>query len=290
MKLERPCRVIIGFWLLSAFGLLNAGAQNASGPLLAHDDFFSTWFARVSKIQSEQPSWMTPVFTTTPRLDEEIHYDQSYQSQNGARVSNYGSSKGLELIPVQNVQLNLGVPPWISRDNAPGKDGFGDTSFLVKYRLLSANQDNGDYVFTTFLGLTVPTGSRRQTSGRYTLTPSIAGGKGWGNFDIQSTLGVSLPGNDGTSRRGPAAPIALNTSFQYRLGKFVWPEVEANYTYWPDGVNEGREQLFISPGLILGRFPIWRRLRLVVGVGYQVAVTARPLVHNNFDVTVRLPF
>jgi hypothetical protein len=91
-------------------------------PAHADEDFFSNWFARVTKIQSEQPSWMTPVFTTTPRLDEEIHYDQSIQTaKGGVRVDNYGNSKGLELIPFQNVQVNLGVPPWIARDKPSNK-------------------------------------------------------------------------------------------------------------------------------------------------------------------------
>jgi hypothetical protein len=243
---------------------------------------------RVTRIQSEQPSWMTPVVTTTPRLDEEFHYDLSFESTRSGHVDNFGASRGLELIPYDNIQVNASVPAWTSRDRPT--DGFGDESFLVKYRLLSANAGNGDYILTTFLGLTVPTGSKRQTSDRYTLTPSIAGGKGWGRFDIQSTLGVALPSNDGTSRRGPGAPIGFNTSFQYRVGDVIWPQVEANYTYWPDGSNEGRNQLFLTPGIIFGRFPIWKRLRLVAGLGYQVAVTRHPLFHNNLIFTMRFPF
>jgi hypothetical protein len=277
-----------------AFVLLLAGARpcragNATNEFTAQNNgFFSDWFARVTRIQSEQPSWMTPVFTTTPRLDEEFHYDMFFESTRSGHVDNFGGSKGLELIPYDNIQLNASVPPWISRDRP--SDGFSDESFLVKYRLLSANAENGDYILTTFLGLTVPTGAKRQTSDRYTLTPSIAGGKGWGRFDFQSTLGISLPSNDGTSHRGPGAPIAFNTALQYRVGKVIWPQLEANYTYWPDGATEGRNQLFLTPGIIFGRFPIWKRLRFVIGAGYQVAVTQHPVYHNNFIVTVRTPF
>jgi hypothetical protein len=33
--------------------------------------YFSNWFQRVDKTQSEQPNWITPIATTTPRLEEE---------------------------------------------------------------------------------------------------------------------------------------------------------------------------------------------------------------------------
>ena len=67
--------------------------------------------------------------------------------------------------------------------------------------------------------------------------------------------------------------MLFNTSLPYKIGKVFWPDVEFNHTYWPNGVHEGKEQLFISPRVILGRFPIWWRLRMVIGAGYQVAPT-----------------
>jgi hypothetical protein len=144
-------------------------------------------------------------------------------------------------------------------------------------------------VLTAFMGLSVPTGSKNLSSHQFVYPPPIAGGKGWGDFDIQSTLGVALPEGLG-KESGPGTPLIFNTSFQYRIGRVVWPDVEFNYTYWPNGIHDGKQQLFVSPGIIFGRFPIWKRLRAVVGVGYQVAVTSAPLYRNNFDVTVRFPF
>jgi len=41
---------------------------------------------------------------------------------------------------------------------------------------------------------------------------------------------------------------------------------------------------------IFGRFPIWQRLAVSVGFGYQVAVTSQPTYNNNFLLTVRFPF
>lgn len=48
------------------------GAPSASG-----GGYFADWFARVDKTQAEQPHWITPVATTTPRLEEE------YRDHNG---------------------------------------------------------------------------------------------------------------------------------------------------------------------------------------------------------------
>jgi len=42
----------------------------------AQDGYFSDWFQRVDKTQAEQPHWITPLATTTPRLEEELRYDQ----------------------------------------------------------------------------------------------------------------------------------------------------------------------------------------------------------------------
>src|SRR5690348_14714063 len=62
-------------------------------------DYFRNWFARVEQAQASQPHWMTPVVTVTPRLEQEVRYDQYWQHLgNGAEVNTFGSGKGLELI------------------------------------------------------------------------------------------------------------------------------------------------------------------------------------------------
>lgn len=252
-------------------------------------DFFSDWFARVTRIQSEQPAWMTPIFTTTPRLDQEVHYDQSFQNSPAGQLVNYGSGKGLELIPYDNIQVNISLPSYLVQHGSPHKEGWADESFLLKYRLLSANEQEGNYVLTTFLGFSAPTGSEPVSAHHYVYTPTIAGGKGWGRFDFQSTFGVSLPDTLAKST-GAGTPLLSNTALQYKLGDVAWPNVEFNQTYFPNGQHRSKEQLFIAPGLIFGRFPVWKRLRMVVGAGYQVAVTSKPLYHTQFDLTVRFPF
>jgi hypothetical protein len=274
---------------LAASTLLVAVAAQGQDTNLTSSGYFSDWFARVSRIQSEQPHWITPITTVTPRLEEELRFDQSWEtSDNGSRTTTSGG-KGLELIPWDNVEIILGIPAWVSHSRPAGEDGFGDESFLVKYRIAAANEENGNYILTAFLQLQVPTGSEHNSSEHYTVTPTIAGGKGWGDFDIQATAGLSLPDN-GTVRTGMGTPLNINTALQYRLIKVLWPEVEFNYTYWPNGEHLGKEQVFMTPGFIVGRLPIWERVGMTIGLGYQFALTDNPTFNHNFIVSARIPF
>ncbi|HEY3863754.1 MAG TPA: hypothetical protein VGO59_17905 [Verrucomicrobiae bacterium] len=193
------------------------------------------------------------------------------------------------MIPAENIEVILGIPAWQTRNRGSEQDGFADESFLVKYRILSANEDSGNYILTGFLGLQAPTGSHDNTTGHYTVTPTLAGGKGWGDFDVQGTVGVAIP-DDGAGRGGAGTPVLFNTSFQYQLIKVLWPDLDVNYTYWPDGAREGKNQVFLTPSFIIGRLPIWNRVGLTIGLGCQVALTDRPVYNHNFIVSARIPF
>ena len=91
----------------------------------------------------------------------------------------------------------------------------------MKYRLLSGNEENGNYIVTAFMGFSVPTGSNVNGNGHAIFTPTIAAGKGFGVFDVQSTVGVAFP-SGGLDRLG--MPLAWNTTLQYRLFKYFSPE------------------------------------------------------------------
>ncbi len=287
--------------LLGAFApllLLTPGAPcwaqdtNSTSQACPVVTYFSDWFSRVSKIQAEQPHWVTPLVTVTPRLEEELRYDQMWENlPGGHQLTSYGGGggKGLELIPAQNVEVIVGLPSWQTEDTRPPKEGWSDESFLLKYRLFAANEQQGNYIVTAFMGLTVPNGSDNMSSHHFAYSPAIAFGKGWGDFDFQSTLGTSIPDN-GATPTGAGTPVLSNTTFQYHLLKYLWPEVEANYTYWPNGKHDGLNQLFITPGLLIGRIPLFWRAGLTIGVGCQIAVTDTPLYHQNFIVTGRIPF
>ena len=84
--------------------------------------------------------------------------------------------------------------------------------------------------------------------------------------------------------------MVWNTAFQYHVAEYFWPEVETNYTWFPNGEHTGKNQLYITPGLILGRFPIWKRVKFNVGAGYQQQVTKYASYHNAWVITGRLTF
>ena len=275
------------FWIIAFLVIVSSSSARGQAQA-SNNGFIHDWFSMVAATQADQPHWITPLVTVTPRLEQEFRFDMSRQVQpNGTVLDNYGGSKGLEIIPSSHIELIFSLPPYLVRsvNGVPG--GFGDVSFLLKYRVLSANEQHGNYILTAFLGGSVPTGSYTNGTRDATITPTIAAGKGWGNFDAVSTLGVILPVAD---TRLVGRQTVWNTTFQYRLLKKIWPEVEINSTFFSQGPNAGRGQTFITPGLVVGKFPLRHRLGLTVGGGIQLAVTQFHTYDHRAILTVRLPF
>lgn len=268
---------------------LPASAQRQTATAPGTDDgYFSHWFHRVDTIQSEQPHWITPLATVTPRLEEEFRYDIDWLTGNsGITSENYGGGKGLELIPFQNVEVLLNLPPYIAHNNPAVSDGFGDFSFTVKYRLLSANEQRGNYILTAFFGASLPTGSHTNGARAAMITPTIAYGKGFGRIDAQGTFGISFPASH-TDVLGRT--IVWNNTAQVHVFKKLWPELEANTTFFSGGLNGGRKQTFLTPGLVIGKIHIAKRIGLTFGGGFQIAATHFHLNNHNGIFSVRFPF
>ncbi|HET7209819.1 MAG TPA: hypothetical protein VFI95_24820 [Terriglobales bacterium] len=269
-------------------GLLFLVVVFGSSLAMAQDGYFANWFDRVDKTKDEQPHWITPLATTTPRLEEEFRYDQLWQTNSkGITTDNYGGSKGLELIPAEKVEIIFNIPPYLAHHDPAAPDGFGDVAFLVKYRVLSQNEEHGNYILSAFLGWSLPTGQHKNGALHAVITPTIAYGKGFGNFDLQGTFGIGLPTAD-TNLMGRT--YAWNNTFQYRLFRKLWPEVELNSTFFQDGKNDGQKQNFVTPGLVLGRFRLWGRVGLTFGGGYQIATTHFHTSNHNAILSIRFPF
>lgn len=254
----------------------------------AQDGYFANWFARVDKSKDEQPHWITPLATTTPRLEEEFRYDQLWQvNAKGTTTDNFDGGKGLELIPFEKVEVIFNVPPYLAHNDPAVHDGFGDMAFLVKYRLLSRNEKHGNYILTAFLGWTLPTGDHKNGSLHAVITPTIAYGKGFGNFDVQGTFGVGIPTADSNLL---GRNYLWNNTLQYRVFQKLWPEVEFNSTFFQNGANDGQKQNFVTPGLVVGRLRLWGRMGLTFGGGYQIATTRFHTSNHNAVLSIRLPF
>jgi hypothetical protein len=284
--------------LLLSFGYMQSSRAGSASDAFANSldsrsafgDYFGDWFNRVDETQALQPHWIAPLFTTTPLLTELYRYDQFFEHLNGGgNLKVFDGGKGLELIPAKTVELIFGLPPYEQRTGRNAAQGLGDQPFLlIKNRFLSGNEENGDYVLTGFLAFSAPTGSNAFSTKNFAITPTIAAGKGWGNFDVQLTFGDILPTGD-FHKLG--TPLVTNLVFQYHLSKLLWPEVEVNHTYWPNGPNKGKNQVFLTPGVVLGRIPLYWRLTLTLGAGYQFAISPdHPQYENNWILSARINF
>ncbi len=305
---QGPARVNLdpGLPPAQAAGAAPAQAAGPAAPVAAPASeggigaYFANWFNRVDQAQASQPHWIAPLATTTPRLEEEVRYDQFWEHlPNGGSLNSYDGGRGLELIPTTTNEVILGVPAYQERQVGRGRlvTGYGDyPAVLVKQRLFSENEQQGNAIVTAFLQVVAPTGATPYTGNAWIIAPTIAGGKGWGDFDIQATLGFNLPighFND------TGAQMLTNVTFQYELWKYFWPEFELNDTIWLGGSQRGgKDQLFLTPGIILGRFEIAGRVRTNFGVGYQFAVSPNvrtvgpldPVYAHNWILSARVTF
>lgn len=254
----------------------------------AQDSYFENWFIRVDRTQAEQPHWITPAVTTTPRLEEELRYDQLWQvNPKGITTDNFDGGKGLELVPFERVEVIFNAAPYLEHNISTVQDGFGDLAFLVKYRFLSSNEEHGNYILTAFLGWSLPTGQYSNGALHAIITPTIAYGKGFHHADAQGTFGVTLPVAD-TDLIGRT--YAWNNAFQYHCFKKLWPEVELNTTFFQHGPHVGKKQNFVTPGLIIGRLHVRHRLGFTFGAGYQIATTRFHTNNHNAILSLRMPF
>jgi hypothetical protein len=284
--LKNPIIVTLGVVFTLGLFPVSTWAQGATTQS-SDEDFLSDWFQRSSCAEAEQPHWAAPIFTVTPRLVQQFRYDMGWQLNSGFTNANYGGGKGLELIPVDRVELSVSAPPYLTHTKPGVNDGIGDLAFLFKYRVAAGNPSNGNYVATAMLAATVPTGAYTNGSTDASLTPTLALGKGWGNFDLQGTAGVTVPTGD---RNVLGTPVALNATAQYHMLKYLWPEVEVNSTMWANGKNDGKKQVFLSPGLVVGKLHLWKRLGFALGGGVQIAATQFHAYEHNWVTSVRFPF
>jgi hypothetical protein len=217
--------------MIRRFTLLVAGIVLSASALAAHAQtkFFTSWEDRVLKTAQSQPAWVVPVFAPASIVTQLARFDAARQiTSTHTTTWNYGGSKGFQLIPWYKTELDLTLPAYIEH-NTKAKDGAGDWQLVLKYRLLAANQKNGNYSVSFAVTGTSPTGSYKNGSPDASISPTLIAGKGFGRFDVQSSLGAALPtGPTKTMGR----PVTWNTVIQYKVGSYLWPEFEFNSTFY----------------------------------------------------------
>jgi hypothetical protein len=281
-------------------------AAPADGFFGTLDSIIATLNADAASARATQPNWSTPLVTTTALLERRFRFDFSQQhSGNGTNTTALDGTRAVEMIVSPTTEIQFGPPPYDIRSGVAGTGrtnkgaipslaGFNDWPFFrVKERLLSSPESEGNYILTALFQIQAPAGIPRLTNNSWEYIPTLAGGKGWGDFDIQAAVSAPIPASD---RNVIGYQIQTNVAFQYRIQKLV-PELEVNWTYYASGQRGGLNQVYLTPGVLFGRFKLSDTMYLTMGAGYQVAVSPdyrpkplTPAYQNAFLFTTRVGF
>jgi hypothetical protein len=269
--------------------LLALGIPHARG----QDGWFKKYEARLAATLAEQPHWPAPLVTSTPRVEEEIRTDFARESLAGGQQSwNYGNTKGLQIVPFRRVELRFSPPPFITHTNPKVEDGFGDVAFRAKVRLYGSSEDHHNAIVTALLGASVPTGKSGNGSCCAILMPALDAGKGFGKFDAVTSFGGTLPVSN-VAKLG--RQFVWNNALQYHAPGLVWVQVETNSTFYYGGSNDGKQQTFATPGVVVSSIRLNGsggavHLTLTLAAGEQIALTHFNTYNHSPIFSARLHF
>ena len=218
-----------------------------------------------------------------------ISFSNSYTPARTHTV-NYGNYHTVGLIFGDRVQVNLIAPPYIQNNYAPQRDGFGDTQVETKYRIASGNAEHGNYALTAKLTYNAPTASHQNGAATTVLVPTLAAGRAWGRFDVQTALGGVLPTGK-IAVQGRA--VEWNTTAQVLAGEHLWLDVEDNALFNRGGPFDGKTQNFLTPAAFYTlRRKEWKPTHAVVvlGLGMQIATSRFYFYNHNLIPEVRILF
>jgi len=277
-------RTIFSLALAAAFMVSAAAAT-------AQQSFYERFRAHNAHMTGVQPTWMGPMIQLDSRLAQSarISFSNSYTPARTHTV-NYGNYHTVGLIFGDRVQVNLIAPPYIQNNYAPQRDGFGDTQVETKYRIASGNAEHGNYALTAKLTYNAPTASHQNGAATTVLVPTLAAGRAWGRFDVQTALGGVLP-TAKIALQGRA--VEWNTTAQVLAGEHLWLDVEDNALFNRGGPFDGKTQNFLTPAAFYTvRRKEWKPTHAVVvlGLGMQIATSRFYFYNHNLIPEVRILF
>ena len=244
---------------------------------------------------TDQPHWATPLVTTNARIQQGFRTDFVRQTApTGATTWNFGNTKGLQLIPFPRAELRISPPPFFEHSAPHTLDGFGDIAFRLKYRLYGSNEQHHNAIITAEFSASIPTGKNANGSCCAILTPAIGLGKGYRNLAWQTTFGATLPASN-TTKLGRS--LTWNNAIEYHATPILWIVDEFNSTFYLGGKNNGKQQTFNTPGIVISRIPLLRArpgdpnpLAISLGTGEQIALTHFNTYNHSPVFTARLRF
>jgi hypothetical protein len=283
-------RRLIFFSLLALLSTAAFAQTTSTQP--TSTNFFSAWENRVRATLSRQPTFPIPVIAPSSQMVQLFRFDYLHEYAPARTTTDiYDNGKGLNLIPFANTEIDICLPTYIQHNTPKTLDGAGDFSTLIKFRPFASPDRHHDYSLGGQVQITVPTGSYKNGTLVSTVTPTLMGGKGFGPFAIQSTLGAILPKSDVPTL---GRTVLWNTTAQLRVARIFWPELEVNSNYYHEGPNNGKNQTFVSPGFMVSKINFrhtpGNRLALTFGSGFQIATSTFHAYNHAYVFTSRFAF
>ena len=276
--------------LISKFFIPLLFAAATSGNISAQQTFAERLTAHNRAMAAKQPSFITPLVGTDPRLVQYTKFSVAHQyTSTGTETVNYGNGRGSGIIVGDRFEFDFMAPPYIQHNSA-ADDGFGDTAVLAKYRIASANKEAGNYDVAFSLGHCFATGSHKNGASTDSFSPTLAAGYAFHRFDVISSLGGTLPtGKIATQGRA----ISWNTVSQAHLKPHIWFEVGNNASYLIGGSHDGKMQNFVTPAAFyIIRGKNWKATHptYIVDGGMQIATSGFHTYNHNLITEIRMLF
>lgn len=237
-----------------------------------------------------QPTWMGALNQPDSRLGQAVRVSVSNFTMDGAHTFVYGNNKGIAMIVQKRFQLDLNPPSYFRNHSSTMKDGFGNASTQVKYRISSGNAEHGNYAVTAVLfHAFAPRVGQNLMLTSFNVA-SIAAGKGLGRFAVLTTLGGCLPTGK-IKEQGRA--VEWNLTGQAHVSTHVWFDVENNAAYFRGGPFAGKTQNFVTPAAFyMIRRKEWKpdHASVVFAGGMQIATSSFHYYNHNLVTEMRILF
>ena len=172
-----------------------AARQPAPDPMtpMINPATIASWHALAAQVRANQPAWSSPLITTTGMLEQRFRFDLSEQhAGNGADTTVIDGGGGLDLIISNSNEVQIAASPYDIRNTH--RQGFVDRLRRLDVWAGEAAaggepREQWHYFVTVWLQIQAPTGIAPLTSHAWTYLPTLAVGKGWGDFDIPGHSG-----------------------------------------------------------------------------------------------------
>ena len=257
----------------------------------AQQSSYERFRAHNASMTALQPAMVTPLVEADPRLIQYVRaaFSNEYTAARTQTVS-YGNGRGLGVIAGHRFEFDYMPPSYIQHNTPAQKDGLGDTSATVKLRIASGDARHGNFAVAALLNHSFATGTYKNGAATNIWNPTMAGCLGFRHFNLQSSLGGSMPtGKIAAQGRS----IAWNALTQLHATAHTWFELENNATFYFQGSHDGRMQNFVTPAAFyVVRRKDWKPEHplFIFAGGMQIATSSFHACNHNLISELRIAF